>query len=41
MDAVNQVLTTEDLQELNKRFDVDKESADALAEEYLTDKNLI
>ncbi len=41
MDSVNQVLTTEDLQELNKRFDVDKESADALAEEYLTDKNLI
>jgi len=36
LDKVNQALTTEKLQELNKRFTVDKEDAKDLAKEFLS-----
>ncbi|MGH9177214.1 MAG: ABC transporter substrate-binding protein [Acidimicrobiales bacterium] len=37
LDGISADLTTEDLTELNKRADVDKEDPDALAEEWLED----
>jgi len=41
LDSVNQVLTTEDLQELNKRVGADKEDPADVATEYLQDKKLL
>lgn len=41
IDKVDQALTTEKLQELNKRFTVDKEDAKDLAEQFLKDAGLI
>lgn len=38
---VNQTLTTDDLKALNKKFNVDKEDADVIAEDYLTSKGLL
>ena len=40
LDAISAELTTEDLTELNRRFDVDREDADAIAESWLTDHDL-
>ena len=37
LDAISAELTTEDLTELNRRFDVDREDADAIAESWLSD----
>jgi osmoprotectant transport system substrate-binding protein len=39
LDEVNGNLTTEGLIELNKRYDVDKEDADVIAEEWLADNS--
>jgi osmoprotectant transport system substrate-binding protein len=41
LDKVDQALTTEKLQELNKKFSVDKEDAKDLAEQFLKDAHLI
>jgi osmoprotectant transport system substrate-binding protein len=41
LDKVDQALTTEKLQELNKKFSVDKEDAKTLAEQFLKDAKLI
>jgi osmoprotectant transport system substrate-binding protein len=41
LDAVSDTLTTENLTELNRRFDVDVEDADAIAESHLTDAGLL
>jgi osmoprotectant transport system substrate-binding protein len=41
LDKVDQALTTEKLQELNKKFSVDKEDAKSLAEQFLKDAQLI
>jgi len=41
IDAVNEVLTTEDLQMLNAKSTEDKETSAAIATEYLTDKGLL
>ena len=41
LDKVDQALTTEKLQELNKKYSVDKEDAKDLAEQFLKDANLI
>jgi osmoprotectant transport system substrate-binding protein len=41
LDQVDQALTTEKLQELNKKFSVDKEDAKDLAEQFLKDAHLI
>jgi len=41
LDKVDQALTTEKLQELNKKFSVDKEDAKDLAEQFLKDAQLI
>lgn len=40
LDDISAELTTEDLTELNRRFDVDKEDADAIAESWLSDHDL-
>ncbi|MGH9113479.1 MAG: ABC transporter substrate-binding protein [Acidimicrobiales bacterium] len=40
LDGISAELTTEDLTELNKRFDVDKEDADAIAESWLADHGI-
>ncbi len=40
LDGISAELTTEDLTELNKRFDVDKEDADDIAESWLADHGL-
>jgi osmoprotectant transport system substrate-binding protein len=40
LDSISAELTTEDLTELNKRFDVDKEDADAIAESWLADHGI-
>jgi osmoprotectant transport system substrate-binding protein len=40
LDKVDQALTTEKLQELNKKFSVDKEDAKDLAEQFLKDAGL-
>jgi osmoprotectant transport system substrate-binding protein len=40
LDGISAALTTSDLTELNKRFDVDKEDADAIAESWLSDHDL-
>jgi osmoprotectant transport system substrate-binding protein len=37
LDEVSAALTTEDLIEMNKRYDVDREDADAIAEDWLAD----
>jgi osmoprotectant transport system substrate-binding protein len=41
LDKVDQALTTEKLQELNKKFTVDKEDASDLAEQFLKDAGLV
>jgi len=41
LDKVDQALTTEKLQELNKKFSVDKQDASDLAKQFLEDANLI
>jgi osmoprotectant transport system substrate-binding protein len=41
LDKVDQALTTEKLQELNKKFTVDKEDASDLAEQFLKDAGLL
>jgi osmoprotectant transport system substrate-binding protein len=41
LDKVDQALTTEKLQELNKKFSVDKEDASDLAEQFLKDAGLV
>ena len=41
VDKVNQALTTEKLQELNKKFSVDKEDAKDLASQFLKDAGLV
>lgn len=41
LDRVNQALTTEKLQELNKRMEADGEDADGLAKRFLQDARLI
>jgi len=41
IDAVNEVLTTEDLQMLNAKSTEDKETSAVIATEYLTDKGLL
>ena len=41
IDAVNEVLTTEDLQMLNAKSTEDKETSAAIATEYLTDQGLL
>lgn len=38
---VNQTLTTDDLKTLNKKFNVDKEDADTIAQDYLESKSLL
>jgi osmoprotectant transport system substrate-binding protein len=40
LDDISAELTTEDLTELNRRFDVDREDADAIAESWLSDHDL-
>jgi osmoprotectant transport system substrate-binding protein len=40
LDGISAELTTEELTELNKRFDVDKEDADAIAESWLDDHGI-
>jgi osmoprotectant transport system substrate-binding protein len=40
LDGISAELTTEELTELNKRFDVDKEDADAIAESWLADHGI-
>ncbi len=40
LDTISAELTTEDLTELNRRFDVDREDADAIAESWLSDHDL-
>jgi len=40
LDDISSELTTEDLTELNRRFDIDKEDADAIAESWLSDHDL-
>ena len=40
-DAVSAGLTTENLTEMNKRFDVDREDADAIAASFLEDNDLL
>jgi len=40
LDDISSQLTTEDLTELNRRFDIDKEDADAIAESWLSDHDL-
>jgi osmoprotectant transport system substrate-binding protein len=40
LDDISAQLTTEDLTELNRRFDVDREDADAIAESWLSDHDL-
>jgi osmoprotectant transport system substrate-binding protein len=40
LDDISAELTTEDLTELNRRFDVDREDADAIAETWLSDHDL-
>ncbi|HEX5497322.1 MAG TPA: ABC transporter substrate-binding protein [Mycobacteriales bacterium] len=39
--AVNQTLTTDDLKTLNKKFNVDKEDADTIAQDYLESRSLL
>lgn len=41
LDDISSKLTTEDLQDLNKRADIDKEDPDALAEEWLKDNGFL
>jgi osmoprotectant transport system substrate-binding protein len=41
LNAVSATLTTENVTELNRRFDVDVEDADAIAESHLTDAGLL
>ena len=41
LDALSQTLTTEDLAELNRRVDQDREQAATVAEDYLTEQGLI
>lgn len=41
IDKVNQTVTTDDLKKMNKRFNVDKEDADVIAQDYLKDKSLL
>lgn len=41
IDKVNQTLTTDDLKALNKKFNVNKEDADTIAQDYLKTKSLI
>ena len=41
LNAIAAELTTEDLQELNKRADIDKEDPEVLAEEWLQEHNLL
>ena len=41
LNEISSKLTTEDLTELNKRADIDKEDPDALAEEWLKDNDLL
>jgi osmoprotectant transport system substrate-binding protein len=40
LDDISAALTTEDLTELNRRFDVDREDAEAIAESWLSDNDL-
>ena len=40
LDDISAELTTEDLTELNRRFDVDREDAEAIAESWLSDHDL-
>jgi osmoprotectant transport system substrate-binding protein len=40
LDTISAELTTDDLTELNRRFDVDREDADAIAESWLSDHDL-
>jgi osmoprotectant transport system substrate-binding protein len=40
LDDISGELTTEDLTELNRRFDVDREDADAIAESWLSEHDL-
>jgi osmoprotectant transport system substrate-binding protein len=40
VNAVSEALTTEALIEMNKRFDVDKEDADAIAADFVSDEGL-
>jgi osmoprotectant transport system substrate-binding protein len=41
LNAVSAQLTTEELTELNRRFDIDKEDADVIAKDWLTEYDLI
>ena len=41
LDKVSSTLTTDDLIDMNKRIDVDKEDADKVAEEYLIEKGIL
>lgn len=41
VDQVNQALTTDDLKELNSRFNVDKEDAEDIARDFLTEQGLL
>jgi osmoprotectant transport system substrate-binding protein len=41
LNGLSETLTTEDLAELNRRVDEDREEAAAVAEDYLTDEGLI
>jgi osmoprotectant transport system substrate-binding protein len=40
LDGISGELTTDDLTELNKRYDVDKEDADAIAEDWLSEHDI-
>ena len=40
LDGISAELTTEDLTELNRRFDVEREDADAIAESWLADHDI-
>ncbi|HEX5614318.1 MAG TPA: ABC transporter substrate-binding protein, partial [Acidimicrobiia bacterium] len=41
VNSVSAALSTEELTELNKRFDIDKEDADAIAADWLADEGLV
>jgi osmoprotectant transport system substrate-binding protein len=41
LNDIDAKLTTKDLQDLNKRADIDKEDPDALAEEWLKDHGFL
>jgi osmoprotectant transport system substrate-binding protein len=41
VDQISAAITTEELTELNRRFDIEREDADAIATDFLTQKNLL